>query len=102
MKGLIWAENVCQVLGNKANIMSVKVEDKYSILTMDDEAYIIRRTLGELKESLGEKFIQTHRSYLVNTDYIKEVKDCVYLRNNQEIPISSRKKKEIKNFFLPS
>lgn len=45
--------------------------------------------LDEIQNNLDSRFIRCHKSYIVNTDYIKSIeKDCFIFKNEIKIPIS--------------
>ncbi|CAM3003399.1 LytTR family DNA-binding domain-containing protein [Paenibacillus sediminis] len=49
-------------------------EDKVTLIHLTDgRSYATKQTLQELEEKLGTAFFRTHRSYLVNLDYIQEI-----------------------------
>lgn len=56
------------------------------------------QTLANVYKLLNQKqFLYTHQGYIVNFDHIKEVgKDCVYLGEGVEIPLSRGRAKEVR------
>lgn len=71
------------------------------IVTLDSE-YKKKEKISEFKKEISNvhQFIQIHRSYLINMDYIYEVKNMyIILVNQKEINIGKTYKKEFKNKF---
>ncbi len=59
------------------------------IHTSDGNRHVDRQKLSEIKKELPPNFIQCHRSYIVNSNYIKQhLKKAVRLFNDETIPIS--------------
>jgi two-component system LytT family response regulator len=66
---------------NTFDIFYLEAQGNYIKLHLDGKNYLIRETLQHVKSSLEENtFLQIHRSILVNTNYIKNIK---YSGNNQ-------------------
>ena len=70
---------------------------------------LIAKVLADYEEQLsGSGFLRTHRSHLVNTQYITFIdgQGNIVLEDNSRIEISRRKKKtvlkELKKSFLPT
>ena len=52
--------------------------------------------ISTLKERIDDfRFIQCHQSYLVNMNYITDIRKNVILENEKEIPVSVRRKTEV-------
>ena len=72
-----------------------------SLTTVDNKKYQVRSSLKQLKENLlPNYFVQIHRKYIVNLnyiDYIKEKDLVVYLKNSESISIGKTYKKELYN-----
>lgn len=67
---------------------------------IDGTSFVVSKTLKRIEELLPmELFIRPHKSYLVNQNMIKAYSNkeghFLVLVNNEQIPISSRKKNEI-------
>ena len=57
------------------DIVHVQAEDKYVFLhTSDGRKHLTDYTLAVLEEKLPEEFLRIHRSEMINTDYIKEIR----------------------------
>lgn len=54
-------------------------------------------SLSDLATELPASFIQCHKSFLVNMDYIKELKgDSVMLASGQAVPVSQKRRKLVR------
>lgn len=94
------------VLKNKSKItlnelIYIHSEGHYLKLYTFTNQEFIRGKISEIKKDLPPNFIQTHRSYIVNFNYIKNVSsNFIVMSNKVEIPISRSKKKIVKNELL--
>jgi two-component system, LytTR family, response regulator len=83
------------------DIIHIEAEDKYVFLhTNDGKKHLTDYTLAILEEKLPEDFIRVHRSHIINTDYIKEIRKgfngaLVFLLNNGVKVTSSRSNSEV-------
>lgn len=72
-----------------SDIVHIQAEDKYIFLhTTDGKKHLTDFTLSVLETKLPEEFIRIHRSDIINTDYIKEIRKgfngaLVFVLNNQ-------------------
>ena len=72
------------------DIVYVQAEDKYVFLhTTDGKKHLTDFTLSTLEEKLPEEFIRIHRSEIINTEYIKEIRKgfngaLIFVLNNAE------------------
>jgi len=58
-----------------SDIVHIQAEDKYVFLhTIDGKKHLTDFTLSILETKLPEEFIRIHRSDMINTDYIKEIR----------------------------
>lgn len=85
-----------------SEIIYVESEGHYlKIVTLDGE-YKKKGKVNEFQQTVSHlhNFIQVHRSYLINMDYIYEVKNTyIILVNKKEMTIGKKYKKEFKNAF---
>lgn len=79
-----------------ADIVHIQAEDKYVFLhTVDGKKHLTDYTLSVLEDKLPEEFLRIHRSEMINTDYIKEIRKgfngaLIFVLNNaNETRISS-------------
>lgn len=80
------------------DIYFVKSDGNYLEVNLGEKAHVIRDKLLVFKKALPPTiFFQSHRRYLINIDKVDTIKkDCLII-NNQDIPLSSKYKKEIEN-----
>lgn len=84
-------------------IVHIEAEDKYVFLhTVDGNKHLTDFTLSNLEEKLPEEFIRIHRSNIINTEFIKEIRKgfngalVFVLNNSTETKItSSRSNSEV-------
>ncbi|TMI74137.1 MAG: LytTR family transcriptional regulator [Bacteroidetes bacterium] len=82
------------------SIVRVEAVSSYSRLILGDGSQVlVSKVLKQMESMLaGKGFVRVHRSHLVNTAWIRTYNFYEYkvvLRNNEEINISRRKKKEL-------
>ena len=87
------------------DIINLKLDDivycesyqHYIEINTKDSKVIVKKKISDLEKELdGNLFIRTHRSYIVNISYTKEIKkNSIILKNNIEIPISKMKKNKV-------
>lgn len=89
-------KNKCIVKVNVSSIKYIKVEEKYCSLICDTGNYLIKLSLIKIKEILSNPdFIQVHRNYLANVNYIKEIypqDNLIIIEEKEQIPFSERYK----------
>ena len=72
-----------------SDIVHIQAEDKYVFLhTVDGKKHLTDFTLSTLEEKLPEEFLRIHRSDIINTDFIKEIRKgfngaLIFVLNNQ-------------------
>lgn len=78
-------------------------ENGYSnVFTLEKDQYCICATLSQIEKNLSENFIRVHQSYLINLIHIREYvkgESLIVLSDGIQIPVSSRKRKSIEDFF---
>ncbi len=72
------------------DLMYIQSDDHYlKVFTQDGKNRFVRGKLSQLKEELPPNFIQCHRSYIVNRNFIKQIHSkTIVLINKEEIPLS--------------
>jgi len=77
------------------NVSHFEAEDKYVIVHTEKGEEIIEQSLTKLENKLPDYFIQVHRSYIINTHFIKEFQKyfnsryLITLKNPQRTTITS-------------
>jgi len=72
------------------SIIYIEAEDKYVFLhTTDGKKHLTDFTISSLEEKLPEGFVRIHRSYIINSDHIKEIRKSfngafVFVMSNAE------------------
>jgi two-component system LytT family response regulator len=72
------------------SIVFIDAEDKYVFLhTTDGKKHLTDFTINVLNEKLPEEFVRIHRSYIVNSEHIKEIRrgftgSFVFVMNDRE------------------
>ncbi len=82
----------------KSKIRYAEVREKYChIFSTDGQEYVFRSSFSQLIEKLDEPcFLQCHRSFIVNMDYIKTMeKNDFMLEDGTLIPIRTNSRTEI-------
>ncbi|MEM5566540.1 LytTR family DNA-binding domain-containing protein [Psychroserpens sp. AS72] len=79
-----------------SDLMYIKSDDHYlEIVTENDKKHTVRGKLSQIKEELPPNFIQCHRSYIVNSNFIKQINSTTLtLINKEQIPLSRSYKKK--------
>ena len=79
-------------------ILYCQSEGSYTSIVTSDETILASKNLKHFQDLLLEHdFIRTHQSYLVNKNHVTAIEhDFIILRRNISIPISLRRKAEIK------
>lgn len=83
------------------DIMYIESEKHNAIIHLADHSKIITvDKLCELQKRINEKrFLHCHQSYLVNMDYITDVKEDFVLADGERIPIRVRGRKEMADAY---
>ncbi len=56
-------------------IVFIEAEDRYVFLhTIDGKKHLTDFTIASLEEKLSSAFVRIHRSYIINSDFIKEIR----------------------------
>ena len=100
------------ILNSKTEIFKINTADIYYIEVLKREItiytkifeYSINMTMDSIERKINQKnFYRCHKSYLVNLDYVGNVKQYVaIMENKKEVPVSRYRFKEFKNVYLES
>ncbi|NGX83272.1 response regulator [Aequorivita sp. KMM 9714] len=84
----------------QSQILYLKAYDNYCYVITTTRKYLVPKTLKYLSSQLNqEKFIKTHRSYIINLLKVDALCKNVVIINNIEIPISNSRKSELKQLI---
>jgi DNA-binding LytR/AlgR family response regulator len=74
------------------DLMYIKADDKYiRVFTSDEKNHLVRGRISDLDEQLPPNFIRTHRSYITNRNFIKQIQPTLLvLTEGTKIPISRK------------
>lgn len=68
---------------------------------MGDRVVETYATIAEISEKLPDVFVQCHKSFLVNMDYIAEFgSGTLLLRTGESVPVSQKRRKDVREEFL--
>ena len=88
------------VLWNK-DIVYIEAENTNSVIHCLNRDILSRESISILEKKLGEDFIKTHRSFIVNSRYITGIRRYqLAVRQGIELPIPVKKYREIKEKVL--
>lgn len=84
------------------NVLYIEANNKTQLVVTTTNTYTVLSSLNKLEEDLGSKgFIRIHRCYLLNCSHIYLIQqDSVLLDNHTSIPVSKKRRKEVKEAFL--
>lgn len=69
----------------------------------DGATYEVTAALADFEEKLLDRpeFFKTHRSYLVNLNYIRSIGiNCVVTKNGHDIPVSRQRRNEVQDAYI--
>lgn len=99
------ADEDCLKIANRGVTLKIAIDSieyiesvgrKILIYTAKDD-YETYSTMTEMLEKLNDKFIQCHRSYIVNLSKVESIiKDSIVLKSGRSIPVSRNLKSSIK------
>lgn len=85
-----------------SKIYHVEIKAKKLYIRLKNEEYNKYGSLDGLEKELPEQFLKCHRSYIVNEDYISQIKlteNVIVLQGGIEIPISRTYKPAVKSYL---
>lgn len=86
---------------NLEDILYVEASKREVIIYLSDNILNINMSLSDFIELVDERFVLTHRSYLVNLEHISRLlRQDVELSNDEKIPLSRRRTKEVQTAFI--
>lgn len=97
---LIAHEGMNLIKIDPSTILYLERIKRYTVITAIDKTYKVREDFETLLKSLPPTFIQTHRSYVVNYQFVEEYLSHDFLmKDNQLISISRNYKKNVHDSF---
>lgn len=86
------------------DIVYIEVEERYCNIITEHEKFVIMISLTRLSELLeSNKFVRTHRNYIVNTGKIEEIMlndNLVVLKGNHRVTLSDKHKDFLRKFNI--
>ena len=85
-----------------AEILMAAADRRFcTVYPVRGEAVSARMSITEFAKAAGEGFLVVHRSYVVNTAYISQVRPCcAVLVDGREIPIPAKRFREVRDRIL--
>jgi len=78
------------------DITYVKAEHVYvEIYTTTDKKYLLRGSLTEFSAKLPDNFFRTHRSFIINLDYLDTINYLYIIVDGNEVPIGKNYRNEL-------
>ena len=89
---------------NIADITYIKIQRKDMSIHTENKVYETKMTMDKIEEELqNHNFYRCHKSFLVNIDYVENIKQYVaILENKEEVLVSRHRFKYFKSRFLSS
>ncbi|WP_205745629.1 LytR/AlgR family response regulator transcription factor [Egibacter rhizosphaerae] len=93
------------VLVDPREIVYAEAARGYSALKLREERVLVTFTLSELERRLGPRFFRTHRSYLVNLDYVRELMSdyqgalVLVLGDGSRVDVSRRQARDLRRLL---
>lgn len=87
---------------NQQNILFFEANKHQTIIATTERKIDVTESFNTFEENVSsDEFIKTHRSYLVNLTHIKKItRQDVILDNEEKIPVSRRKYREVNQAFI--
>ena len=90
----------------ESEIVFVKSAGNYVEICAGEKVHVARGTLANFANSIQTpNFIQSHRSYLLNSNFVAELRECgrglaeIHLSNGSVLPVSRKRKRHITNLL---
>jgi len=91
---------------NLANVSTIEAGGNYIYIHADEQVYPMRKTMTNILKRLDKKqFIQVHRSFIVNVEFVREIINSdsndfnIKLTNNKSVPLSRKYRSAFKELF---
>lgn len=98
---IIVPDGAKEVIVQIRSIMYLEAGDRNTGIRTTKNYYMVHKQISELQNKLPDTlFFMTHRSYIVNLNYVEEIRKTeVILSNNEKIKISRLKYTDFKNRY---
>ena len=91
-----WQESGVDYIFCIEDIRYIEAQDKYTSVIMQNERYLVRRTMKEWENILGQNdFCRVNRSFLINFSIFKKNGSEIILDEGKKIRISRKNKEKI-------
>jgi len=78
------------------NILFLKSDHVYiEIYVASGEKYTVRGSLNDYSGKLSSSFFRSHRSYIVNLDYLREIDQTSVCIHNESLPLGKKQRDEL-------
>lgn len=82
------------------DILYFQANGRYSYMITQNDNIFCNHSLNELEQQLSKSFfVRCHKSYLVNLKNVEKIEEYVKLNNKERIPLSRRKRVEVKHEY---
>ena len=90
-----------QLFKRKNPRFSVRTQGDYSYYGYDELEFKCSQNLGRIEEQLREdpRFYRCHRGYIVNLDYVEQIREVMLLKGDLRVPYRLRNKRKIKEDY---
>ncbi|MCC0645532.1 MULTISPECIES: LytR/AlgR family response regulator transcription factor [unclassified Clostridioides] len=87
---------------NSNEIVYIEVQKKEMLIHTINKSFNVCYSLEKIEKDLNQdKFIRCHKSFLVNLNYVENIKpNIAVLENGEEVPVSRYRYKDVKEKFL--
>lgn len=90
-----------QVRFDLSEIVFLEANKRDILVHTQTDSFTSRISLAEVSDIIDERFVQTHRSYYVNLEFITHLlKQAVQLSTGESIPLSRRQAKQTQSAFI--
>jgi len=101
VKYLILSRQSGKISLNQNEIIHIESHNHKAIVCTDTEQYVVYEKLGDLIKRLSKDFVQCHKSFVVNLNWVKKLEGkTLTLRNEREIPISRTFSTKVRETFF--
>lgn len=84
---------------NINDIYYLKAFGDYIRIFSKEKTYITKETLAGFSQNLNDRFVQVHRSYIINIDHVEYMEGNHVLINTKKIPVSKSYREELRDKF---